>query len=165
MGKRKLAEQLKISEQEAAGYLNSYHGNYPGFKRLYQHMEKVAREQGYIELWTGRKRHFNTPKARPNTAMPNLIQGDVGEVMRVATSRLFPAIQDLGGYLVLQVHDSLTFEVPDENVNLAMTVIKGIMEDYWFDPKMEIDIEYGRCWGKLQKYTGGTISPEMLTAM
>lgn len=136
-------------------YLEKYHGLYPGFRKLMNQCEEFAKQNGYIKMWTGRMRHFNVPEADPHKAMSNLIQGGVAEIVRVAISRLFPAISDIGGYMLMQVHDSVIFEVPENQLNTALITIKMIMEDFDFDPKPGVDIEYGYSWGTFQKWVPG----------
>lgn len=152
IGYKTLAKNLRVEEKVARDYLNRYHTLYPGFRKLMYECEDFAKQNGYIEMWSGRLRHFNTPECDTHKAMSNLIQGGVAEIVRVAISRLFPAITDLGGYMLLQVHDSVTFEVPDEKLDLALRTIKTIMEDFDFVPKVGVDIEYGKSWGKFEKW-------------
>lgn len=116
--------------------------------------EEFAKQNGYIKMWTGRMRHFNVPEADPHKAMSNLIQGGVAEIVRVAISRLFPAISDIGGYMLMQVHDSVIFEVPEGQLNTALVTIKLIMEDFSFNPKPGVDLEFGKSWGLFQKWHG-----------
>lgn len=152
IGAQALSRQLKIDKKLAQEYLNKYHSLYPEFRKLLYACEALGERQGYIDLWTGRKRHFNCPKAETHKAMSNLIQGGVSEIMRVTILKLFPAISDLGGRLLLQVHDSIISEVPDENIELALPLIKSIMEDLPFTPKMTVDLKYGKSWGKAQHW-------------
>lgn len=154
IGYRKLAENLRIDPPVAREYLEKYHSLYPGFRRLMRECEDFAKANGYIKMWTGRTRHFNVdPKiADPHKAMSNLIQGGVAEIVRVAISRLFPAIRDLGGSMLLQVHDSIIFEIPDENLEIALPTIKFVMEDFDFTPRAGVDIEYGKSWGGFHKW-------------
>lgn len=152
IGYKHLAENLRVEQKVAKDYLERYHGLYPGFRKLMYECEDFAKEYGYIEMWTGRLRHFNTPACDPHKAMSNLIQGGVAEIVRVAISRLFPAITDLGGYMLLQVHDSVIFEIPDENLQVALPTIKYIMEDFDFVPRVGVDIEYGKSWGTFEKW-------------
>lgn len=154
VGARTLAENLRVAFPVAKDYLEKYHGLYPGFRKLMYQCEDFAKEYGYIELWTGRLRHFNVPEADPHKAMSNLIQGGVAEIVRVAISRLFPAISDIGGRMLMQVHDSIIFEVPEDQINVALPTIQLIMEDFDFDPKPGVDIEYGYSWGLFQKWKG-----------
>ena len=154
IGYRKLAENLRVEQSVAKDYLEKYHALYPGFRKLMYQCEDYAKANGEIRMWTGRARHFNVPEADPHKAMSNLIQGGVAEIVRVAISRLFPAVQDLGGNMLLQVHDSVTFEIPDERLNEALPTIKTIMEDFDFVPRVGVDIEYGRSWGTFEKWDG-----------
>lgn len=154
IGAKTLSERLRVDQGTAKEYLEKYHGLYTGFRRLMRQCEDFAKENGYIELWTGRLRHFNVPEADPHKAMSNLIQGGVAEIVRVAISRLYPAIKDIGGNLLMQVHDSVIIEVPVDQINIALPTIKYIMEDFDFDPKVGVDIEYGFSWGLFQKWDG-----------
>ena len=154
IGAKHLSESLRVDLSVAKDYLERYHGLYPGFRKLMYQCEDFAKQYGYIEMWTGRLRHFNVPEADPHKAMSNLIQGGVAEIVRVAISRLFPAISDIGGRMLMQVHDSIMFEVPTQQLNTALPTIKLVMEDFDFDPKPGVDIEYGLSWGSFQKWDG-----------
>ena len=59
----------------------------------------------------------------------------------------------------MQVHDSIIFEVPEDQINVALPTIKFIMEDFDFDPKPGVDIEYGRSWGTFQGWDGFYVVP------
>lgn len=159
IGYKHLAENLRVEQEVAKDYLDKYHALYPGFRKLMYQCEDFAKAKGYIKMWTGRTRHFNVPDADPHKAMSNLIQGGVAEIVRVAISRLFPAVVDMGGRMLLQVHDSVTFEIPDENLNEALPTIKAIMEDFDFVPRVGVDIEYGRSWGTFEKWDGCSTVP------
>lgn len=162
IGARKLAENLKEPVEQARDYLERYHALYPGFRRLMSQCEEFAKEYGYVEMWTGRLRHFNVPEADPHKAMSNLIQGGVAEIVRVAISRLYPAIRDLGGYLLMQVHDSVIFEVPIETLNVALPTIELIMTDFSFVPAVGVDVEYGLSWGTFRKWDGKEVDMNVL---
>lgn len=158
IGAKHLSESLRVELPVARDYLEKYHGLYPGFRKLMYQCEDFAKQYGYIEMWTGRMRHFNVPEADPHKAMSNLIQGGVAEIVRVAISRLFPAMRDIGGRMLMQVHDSIIFEVPEEKIDVALPTIKVIMEDFDFDPKPGVDIEYGYSWGLFQKWKGEPVN-------
>ena len=97
IGARHLADTLRVEQRLAKGYLDKYHGLYPGFKKLMRACEERAEIEGAITMWSGRKRHYNMLGLDAHKAMSNLIQGGVAEVVRVAISRLYPAVSDLGG--------------------------------------------------------------------
>lgn len=160
IGYRKLAQNLRVEEKVAKDYLERYHGLYPGFRKLMYELEDFAKLNGYVEMWTGRIRHFNVPEADPHKAMSNVIQGGVAEIVRVAISRLYPAIRDLGGRMLMQVHDSVIFEVPDHELAVALPTIKLIMEDFDFVPRVGVDVEYGKSWGTFVKWDPHEDVPE-----
>ena len=162
IGAKHLSESLRVDFNTAKDYLEKYHGLYPGFRKLMYQCEDFAKEYGYIQMWTGRLRHFNVPSADPHKAMSNLIQGGVAEIVRVAISRLFPAMTDIGVKMLMQVHDSIIFEIPEDQINVALPTIQLIMEDFDFDPKPGVDIEYGYSWGLFQKWDGSTVNPAEL---
>ena len=157
IGYKHLSETLRVEQSVAKDYLEKYHALYPGFRKLMYQCEDYAKVNGYIKMWTGRTRHFNVVEADPHKAMSNLIQGGVAEIVRVAISRLFPAIKDIGGNMLMQVHDSVIFEVPENTIGVALPTIKMIMEDFDFDPHVGVDIEYGKSWGTFEKWKGGAV--------
>lgn len=151
IGAESLSETLRIPKKTAAEYLRLYHSLYPGFRQLMDACESYADNHGYIKMWTGRMRHYdgNNPTHK---AMSNLIQGGVAEIMRVTIMKVSPVIRDLQGNMLLQVHDSLIFEIPDENLMIGMPIVKEIMEDLPFDPVMVVDVAYGKRWGDMQAW-------------
>ena len=162
IGAKHLSESLRVEFAVAKDYLEKYHALYPGFRKLMHQCEDFAKEYGYIQMWSGRLRHFNVPSADPHKAMSNLIQGGVAEIVRVAISRLYPAMTDIGARMLMQVHDSIIFEIPEDKINVALPTIQLIMEDFDFDPKPGVDIEYGYSWGLFQKWDGGIVNPAEL---
>lgn len=162
IGAKHLSESLRVEFAVAKDYLEKYHSLYPGFRKLMYQCEDFAKQYGYIQMWSGRLRHFNVPEADPHKAMSNLIQGGVAEIVRVAISRLYPAMADIGARMLMQVHDSIIFEIPEDSINTALPTIQLIMEDFDFDPKPGVDIEYGYSWGLFQKWDGGIVNPAEL---
>ena len=110
-------------------------------------------------------RHIETFQrfgGRSHKAMSNLIQGGVAEIVRVAISRLHPAMADIGANMLMQVHDSIIFEIPENQINVALPTIERIMSDFDFDPKPGVDIDYGYSWGLFQKWDGERVDPSVL---
>ena len=148
IGANALAEQLHIDLKVAKEYLNKYHNLYPQFKILYKECENFARKNGYIKMWSGRVRHYKS-KDETHKAMSNLIQGAVAEVMKYSIINLYPIIKDLGGRMLLQVHDQIMFEIPDEFLDISKQIILTVMSDYSFNPKLIVDIKEGKSWGSI----------------
>lgn len=150
IGSTALSKQLRIPESTAKNYLNKYHNTYRGFRNLMKTCEEYANEYGYIRMWTGRIRHYdaNNPSHK---AMSNLIQGGISEVMRVSITKLFPIISDLGGYILLQVHDQIIVEIPEDNLKVLVKILDKVMSDFPFNPKLTVNIESGDTWGNMEK--------------
>lgn len=148
IGAKTLSERLGVPMKLAKQYLNKYHDRYPGFRVLYNRAEMVASQRGYIRMFSGRLRHYNTPTAYTHKASSNLIQGSVAEMVRIAITRL----ARLQMPMLLQVHDSIIFEVPDEKVGEFLPVIKEQMENQkWCTVPMKVDIKRGKSWGLMHK--------------
>ena len=152
-----LSKQLHITKEKAKEFLDKYHGLYPQFRKLSRACEQKAEAEGFIRMWSGRVRRYdiNNPTHK---AMSNLIQGGVAEIMRVTISRLASIVRDLQAFMLLQVHDQIIFEVPDNNLCVAIPLIREIMEDFVFDPAMTVDIKVGKSWGGMTKWVTESIA-------
>lgn len=115
MGKKKLARNLHIPVSRADQFLTQYHTRYPGPRALYKRCTDLANRYRFLRLWSGRLRHFDLHRNDPRKASNSLLQGGAAEVTRVAMQRLEPFVFDeIGGAMLLQVHDSIMFEIPEE---------------------------------------------------
>lgn len=154
IGAESLSNDLKITERQARSYLDKYHAAYPGFRRLYRECERVAMERGYIKMFTGRRRNFNTPEAEPHKAMSNLIQGTVAEIMRVAIQNVVDLVESAGGHLLLQVHDDLIGEIPADQFEKVVPEIRQIMEDFDFNVPITTEVKFSpNDWGNMTKWS------------
>ena len=151
IGAGALSEQLRIDKKTAYKYLDQYHGLYPQFRVLMNACERMAEEKGHIRMWTGRMRHYDA-RNPTHKAMSNLIQGGVAEMMRVAITRAYPILHELGGYMILQVHDQVIYELPDEVVEMGVPILKANMENFDFDPAMTVDVSIGDRWGTMKQW-------------
>jgi DNA polymerase I-like protein with 3'-5' exonuclease and polymerase domains len=113
----------------------------------------MAKEKHAIRLWSGRWRHFDGEskslhcKSPYYTAWNALVQGSVAEMVRHAMMRLWPVMRDLGGRMMLQVHDSILFLVPTEKLPLARALIREHMTNFpMWDVPPDIEIKSGPTW-------------------
>lgn len=156
-----LSKKLKKPQAEAARFLNMYHGRFKMIKPTYRELDRLARSQGYIRLWTGRVRRYYTQRyPEPHKALSNTIQGGVSEVMRHAITAIDREMHSPGGrltgsYMLMQVHDQIVFEVPDELVDTHIPIINELMTtfDHHFVTPFKVDFSVGESWGSLQQYT------------
>ena len=112
-----------------------------------------ARYQRYIRLWTGRLRHFNHPLANPKDAFNSFVQGGVAEMLRISILRLGEILPDYRTHMLLQIHDQILFEAPEEQVDTVIPIIRETMEDFhhWMIPP-KVDVKIGERWGNLEDY-------------
>jgi DNA polymerase I len=133
-----LAAQLGIGRSEAGAYIKTYFERFPGIRDYMEAMKAEARRQGYVKTLFGRKVHYpeiNTknPSLRGNyerAAINAPIQGSAADIIRRAMIRMGPALNEAGlsARMLMQVHDELVFEAPDEEVDKTMEVARGVME-------------------------------------
>lgn len=132
-GKSKIALILKVPKDEADDLYEEYHGTWPGFKQISERATHLAITNGYVEYWTGRRRHL--PRSEARKAFNSIIQGGAFEIVK----RRMLAIRNEP--IVLQVHDSVTIEDDD---NCDVLRIKSILEDVPeakdFGVKFEVDM-------------------------
>lgn len=128
-GPRKLSSSLSISEQRAKQIIADYKASYPRMAKLDAYSQRRVKEQGYLSLWTGRRRRFQY-KSESYKAMNSLIQGGAADIVERIMIRLFDEIDDEEKCrMLLQVHDAVVFEVREDLVDEYMPKIKALMED------------------------------------
>jgi DNA polymerase I len=133
-----LAAQLGIGRSEAGAYIKTYFERFPGIRDYMEAMKAEARRQGYVKTLFGRKVHYpeiNTknPSLRGNyerAAINAPIQGSAADIIRRAMIRMGPALAEAGlsARMLMQVHDELVFEAPEEEVAKTMEVAQAVME-------------------------------------
>lgn len=104
-GKSKVGLILKVPQSEADALYDEYHGTWPGFKRIAEQATRLAKNDGYIEYWSGRRRHLNRDEA--HKAWNSVLQGGAFEIVK---NRMLALKNEP---IVLQVHDSITVEDDD----------------------------------------------------
>jgi DNA polymerase-1 len=133
-----LAAQLGIDRSEAGAYIKTYFERFPGIRDYMEAMKAEARRQGFVKTLFGRKVHYpeiniKNPSLRGNferAAINAPIQGSAADIIRRAMIRMGPALAEAGlaARMLLQVHDELVFEAPEEEVDKTMEVAQGVME-------------------------------------
>lgn len=134
-----LARQLKIGRADAQGYIDAYFEKFPGIRRYMDETIQFAKDHGYVTTLFGRKCHIKAltdknPMQRgfgERAAINAPIQGAAADIIRRAMVRMDAALAeaDLGDVcMLLQVHDELVFEAPEDKVADAIPVIQRVME-------------------------------------
>jgi DNA polymerase-1 len=148
-GINRLCAVFKVSPARAAEIRDNYFDTYPGFRRVTQVASRKAEKQGYVQYWSGRRRHFQYP-SESFKAFNSVIQGGSAEVVKRAMLRLQAFgynDERTGCRMLLQVHDSVVFEIPAGSSNSLHSGITECMVEMPqdFGVKFAIDLHI---WGK-----------------
>ncbi|GGC47631.1 DNA polymerase I [Chelatococcus reniformis] len=132
-----LAEQLAIPREEAGAYIKRYFERFPGIRTYMDETKRRCREQGYVTTLFGRVCHYpdittsnySQRAAVERQAINAPIQGSAADIIRRAMARMDAALgaERLAARMLLQVHDELVFEVPDDEIDATIAVVKHVM--------------------------------------
>lgn len=118
-----------VSSDRANQIRSTYFANYPRFKALADSCAHRARTEGRVRIWSGRHRKFQYPKSEDYKAMNSVIQGGAADIMERVMVKVYEELDDEDCQMLLQVHDSITFEVLNEHVDYYMEEIERVMSD------------------------------------
>jgi DNA polymerase-1 len=134
-----LANQLGIAREEASAYIKKYFERFPGIRAYMDATRDFCRAHGYVETLFGRKCHYPDIKAsnasvrsfNERAAINARLQGTAADIIRRAMTRMEDALAEkkLSAQMLLQVHDELIFEVPDDEVAATLPVVQHVMQD------------------------------------
>ncbi len=134
-----LANQLGIAREEASAYIKKYFERFPGIRAYMDATRDFCRSRGYVETLFGRKCHYPDIKAsnasvrsfNERAAINARLQGTAADIIRRAMIRMEDALAEkkLSAQMLLQVHDELIFEVPDDEVAATLPVVQHVMQD------------------------------------
>jgi DNA polymerase-1 len=134
-----LANQLGIAREEASAYIKKYFERFPGIRAYMDSTRDFCRSHGYVETLFGRKCHYPDIKAsnasvrsfNERAAINARLQGTAADIIRRAMTRMEDALAEkkLSAQMLLQVHDELIFEVPDNEVAATLPVVQHVMQD------------------------------------
>ena len=161
-----LAKQINVSNYEAEEFLNSYFAKFPEIKVYMDQTIKFCRKSGYVNNIFGRKSHFmnindknfNIRNFQERAAINAPIQGSASEIMRLAMIRLSEKLNDQKNNktkMLLQIHDELIFETPEEDVKRISKIIIEEMssvvnsDHHSFSIPLTVDLNTGNNWGQL----------------
>jgi DNA polymerase-1 len=134
-----LANQLSIAREEAGAYIRKYFERFPGIRDYMEETKKFAKDNGYVLTLFGRKCHYPDIKAsnasirsfNERAAINARLQGTAADIIRRAMVRMDTALtkKKLGAQMLLQVHDELVFEVPEDEVEKTLPIVTKVMVD------------------------------------
>ncbi|NMB53285.1 MAG: DNA polymerase I [Leptolinea sp.] len=156
-----LSRSTDLTLAEAENFVAAYFKQFPGVKTYLDGLRRQAASQGYVETMLGRRRYF--PNLR-NQMNPNLrnreereainapIQGTAADIMKLAMIRVPPALkaENLQSRLLLQVHDELVLECPENELLSTGKVVMHVMElAYPLSIPLLTEAKWGRNWEEM----------------
>ena len=152
-----LARDLKVSREEAREYIDGYFARYAMVKDYIEATKAEAHERGYVTTVLGRRRYLPelasadrvTKEMAERMAVNTPIQGSAADLIKRAMVEIYGETvkRGLEAKMILQVHDELLFEVPDDEAdeveNLVVDKMVGVVE---LDVPITVDAEWGKSW-------------------
>ncbi len=154
-----LSRGLSITPKQAQEYLTRFFERHPKVKAYLERTVAEGRERGFVQTLLGRRRYI--PELRSGN--PNLrgfaermatnapIQGTAADLTKIAMVRMARALAE-GGFrsrMLLQVHDELLFEAPEDEVSRLEALAREVMESVMaLDVPLKVDIKTGADWAQ-----------------
>ena len=154
-----LGRQLGIPADEARYYIDTYFARHSGIKNYMDTLIKEAEERGYVSTLYNRKRAIpelkssnrNIRQLGERLAINSPVQGSAADIIKVSMINIWKRLGKEGfrTRMLLQVHDELLFEVPEEEKDTVMQLVKQEMESaIRLRVPLRVDMGIGRNWGE-----------------
>lgn len=152
-----LAKQINVSQKEAAEYIKCYFAKYPGIEQYMNSTISFARTHGYVVNLLGRRCYLPNINSKDHTlrsfseraAINAPMQSLTSDIVKIAMIKIYKEFETQGikAKLILQIHDELIFECPDEEVDLVSSIIEKNMTDaYLLKVDLKTEINSGLNW-------------------
>jgi len=146
-GEQRLMNAFGVDKETAKQIRQNYFDTYPHFRRLNERCTAKVEQTGEIRIWSGRVRHFEN-RNEAYKAMNSLIQGGGADIVERIMVKCFKELEGPECRMLLQVHDSITFEVKESVVPQYIEKIRTLMEDVNavtgevdFDVRFAVEVE------------------------
>ncbi len=157
MGAFSLSKDIDVSVAEADKYIKNYLATYSGVKDFMDKQKSFASEKGYVSTVYGRRRYIpelkssnrNIKNFGERAAMNMPIQGTAADIIKIAMVKVYDALEksNLGAKLILQIHDELIVECPEENARAVKELLKTEMENaVKLNVPLIADANIGKTW-------------------
>ncbi len=156
-----LEQATEFSREEAGKFIRAYFEKYPGVRKYLDSTKEKARRDGYVETLLGRRRYIQeissanrqVREAAERMAINMPVQGTSADIIKVAMINLYREMARLGlrSKMLLQVHDELVFEVPDDEMPVMLKIVPDIMCcAVKLDVPLKVDTKVGKNWGDMK---------------
>ena len=152
-----LSKDLKISTSEAAQFIDSYFDRYHKVKDYLESQKDLAKKQGFLTTMMGRRSYFPDINSRnvmarqfaERAAINAPIQGSAADLIKKAMIDLQKAMSErkLKALMILQVHDELVFDVPNQELKKIASLVKDKMENaFQFTVPLKVNVIERHTW-------------------
>jgi DNA polymerase-1 len=161
-----LTRTTDLTLAEAEDFVAAYFNQFPGVRAYIENTKKLAAQQGYIETLLGRRRYFPGLKDGTNyilrsrlerESINSPIQGTAADIMKLAMLRVSGALKKakLKGEMLLQVHDELVLEVPENEIDKTANLVSEEMSAaYTLKVPLATEVKWGKNWGQMKLANG-----------
>lgn len=159
MGAQRLARTLRIPFKTAQEYIAQYFARYQGIKTYMDEVVASAREYGYVTTLRGRRRYVpdlhskssQLLSAAERVAINTPIQGTAADIIKLAMLAIAARLRASGlrARMLLQVHDELLFEVPEDETDRVGALVRESMEQVMpIEVPLRVDVGSGHNWAE-----------------
>jgi len=156
-----LEQATDLSREEAGKFITAYFEKYPGVRKYLESTREQARRQGYVQTILGRRRYIpeinsanrQVREAAERMAINMPVQGTSADIIKVAMINLYIKMVQRGlqSKMLLQVHDELIFEVPQEELAEMRQLVSEVMSTaITLSVPLKVDTKVGANWGEME---------------
>ncbi|MBI4233996.1 MAG: DNA polymerase I, partial [Chloroflexi bacterium] len=156
-----ISQQTELTPEAGARFIESYLGKYPRVREYIERTKQQARDQGYVETLLGRRRRIPealasnsvTRQAAEREAINMPVQGTAAEIMKLAMIHVHQRMAEAGLHsrMLLQVHDELIFEAPEEESEALKGLVLEVMPRAMaLAVPLKVVVKVGPTWGDLE---------------
>ena len=164
MGAYRLSRDSEFTLAEAENYIKEYFARFPGIRNYLEETKEKARREGYVETLLGRRRYFNIFQSQAGQrnvqaqmraereAVNHPIQGTAADIVKIAMIMLHKRLSEgFRARMILQVHDELVLELPEEEIPVIKPLIVEIMSGaVKLDVPLKVEASTGNNWLELK---------------
>ncbi len=163
-GPHGLAAGTGITYGQARDFIDRYFKIHSDIYNYLEQTKDLARQKGYVETFFGRRRYLPEinssiqpiAASAQRMAINHPIQGTAADLMKLAMIEIYNELEKNSAKtkMILQVHDELVFEVPQNEIKKVAEFVKGAMKKiYKLRAPIDVEVEAGDNWGELEKIT------------
>jgi DNA polymerase-1 len=156
-----ISQQTDLPRDEGAKFIESYFARYSGIRDYLEETKALVRKQGYLETMCGRRRYipevnasnFQVRQAGERMAVNMPIQGTAADIIKLAMINIYRRMQheNLRSRMILQVHDELIFEVPEEELAVMRAMVLELMPAALeLSVPLKVELKTGPTWGDME---------------